>query len=71
MIQGVSALMVHVHSRATPIAMWPEPPAEGNELGEVVAEIVHLVVLGAVAVDDVDDELQPVTTRTMTPRIAA
>jgi hypothetical protein len=39
--------------------MLPEPPEDGNELSELLAEIAHLVPVGDVAVADVVDELQP------------
>ena len=43
------------------ITTLPEPPDDGNELSELVAEIAHFVPLGEVAVADVEDELQPLT----------
>ena len=45
--------------------MLPEPPEDGNELSELVAEIAHLVPLGEVALTDVD-ELQPLANPTPT-----
>jgi hypothetical protein len=50
--------MVHGHSRALVTTMLPEPPEDGNELTELLAEIAHLVPVGEVAVADVVDELQ-------------
>jgi hypothetical protein len=51
--------MVHGHSRALVTTMLPEPPEDGNELSELLAEIAHLVPVGDVAVADVVDEPQP------------
>jgi hypothetical protein len=42
-----------------------------NELEDGIAETAHFVVLGAVALMDADEELQPLTNRVMTPRAAA
>jgi hypothetical protein len=67
-IQGVSELTVQLHSRSALIASVPEPPSEGNELGEVVAKIAHLGV-GAVVTDVVDD-VQPLTSSAIVARMA-
>jgi hypothetical protein len=39
----------------------PDPPEDGNELGEGVAEIAHRISVGEVAVVDVAVEPQPPT----------
>ena len=58
--------MVHGHSRAPVTTTLPEPPENGNELSELAAEIEHFVPLGAVAVADVEDELQPLANQAPT-----
>jgi hypothetical protein len=67
----VSELTLQVHSRVVLIVTFPEPPPEENELGDVVAVIAHFVALGAVAVTDVDEEVQPLTNKLTNPTTAA
>jgi hypothetical protein len=70
-IHAVSDVTVQVHSRAALTVRLPEPPPEGNAFGAISTEIAHLVALGAVAVTDVDDELQALTTTAMRARTGA
>ena len=67
-IHWASERIVQVHSPAAVIAMLPEPPVGGKELGDVTAAIAHFVVLGAVTVDVVDEPQPPWNTTAITPR---
>ena len=67
-IHEASERIVQVHSPAAVIAMLPEPPVGGKELGDVTAAIAHFVVLGAVTVDVVDEPQPPWNTTAITPR---
>jgi hypothetical protein len=70
-IHCASDVIVQLHSRPAAIEMVPEPPGDGNELGVGLAVIAHFAAVGAVALIDEDEELQPSTVRVRSPRTAS